>query len=135
MKTLELTKQQARHLVMSLEGNGNGFNIGKLRKLSSLIDKLCERITEFSNEIERIARTNSGDSAVRDDLLDTLTNTDGQDPVDCILEDAEYDLLKELWGTLQFSANRHARIIVLSIDRAITGARTPEKEAEKEKVS
>ena len=29
MKTLELTKQQVRHLVMSLEASGKGFNIGQ----------------------------------------------------------------------------------------------------------
>jgi len=121
MKTLELTKQQARHLMMSLESSGKGFNIGQLRKLNSVLDKLSRPIEDFSAEIDRIARVTSK-AAERDDLLDTLTNTDGQDPISIEMEDADYELLKEQWSGLQFSANRFARNIVLGIDDAMQAA-------------
>lgn len=121
MKTLTLTKQQARHLVMSLEASGKGFNIGQLRKLNSVLDKLSEPIGTFSGEIERIARSCTDDDE-RDHILEALTNTDGQDPVTIEMEDADYELLKEQWSGLQFSPNRFARTIVLGIDDAMKAA-------------
>lgn len=118
MKTLTLTKQQARHLVMSLEASGQGFNIGQLRKLNSVLDKLSRPIEDFSLEIDRIAR-NATDDAMRDHVLNALTNTEGQDPISIEMEDADYELLKKQWSGLQFSPNRFARNIVLGIDDAI----------------
>ena len=118
MKTLELTKQQARHLVMSLEESGKGFNIGQLRRLNKILDKLSEPIAVFSAAIEQIVQAGF-DTAERDHRLEALTNTDGQDPILIEIEDTDCDLLKEIWGGLQFSPNKFARAIVLGIDDAL----------------
>lgn len=121
MKTIELTKQQTRHLVMSLEASGKGFNIGQLRKLNTILDNLTQPIAEFSAEIDRISQTIK-DGLERDELLERLTNTDGKDPVALKFEEAEYDLLKVQWSGLQFTSSRFARSIVLGIDDAMQAA-------------
>lgn len=139
MRSITFTKQQARQLVQNLESNGKGFNIGQLRKLNSLIDKISEHYTDFEDEIDRISRVHASPDLVeeRNMLLGQLANTDGQDPIVCELEDADYDLLKDQWGGLQFLANKMARNISLGIDDAIKDATSPDPQPKKtkEKVS
>ncbi len=128
MKSLHLTKQQARHLVMSLDaGSSQALNIGQLRRISAILEKASESIADFNAEIDRITRQVK-DVKERDQLHDMLTNTDGQDPVSLEFDESDYDLLKGQWSGMQFSSNKFAREIILGIDDAMQLA---EKETEK----
>lgn len=122
MRTLELTKQQARHLVKSMDrGSSKALNIGQLRRISGVLDRMTEQVAGFNCEIERIEKT-SKDGCERDDLLRNLLDEDKKNPLRIELEDADYVVLKDQWDGLEFSSSKFARDLILGIDDAMQAA-------------
>ena len=119
MKTVRLTKQQARLLRMQIEGKESGYTIGDLRKVDKFLAAMDKLTADYDEKIDAIS--NAEEVEALDDNL-------GSEEISFSVEDAWFDCVKSAWKSVKnWMGNKKARALILAIDDSLGNAEESDK--------
>jgi hypothetical protein len=118
MRKLSLQVWHYHTLAQVLETREQGFTIGKLRQLNSILDKFEKHYQPFREKVQKVLEIKDG--VKRQEKFEDLKDKAQEEKVEVELSDEEFTLLKELWSSADsFVGYREARKTILEIDEEI----------------